>query len=71
MDESRLQLWYKTGGMVKSNRWVNKWETKNNKINPLIGVLIEDRCPQCGARTWLNAKGNQWCWNCNWETLIN
>ena len=69
MDESRLQSWYQTGAMVESDRWAKDWGINNNKHDPIIGVLIEDRCPQCGARTWLNGKGNQWCWNCDWETF--
>jgi hypothetical protein len=74
MDEARLESWYETGAMVRANTWLKDWDRNNpekSKSQELItGLLIEDRCPQCGARTWLNANGNQWCWNCNWDGFL-
>jgi len=73
MFESRLGDWYETGRMVESDRWARSWQNLNYgkyKDQNIIGVLIEDRCPQCGARTWLNRNGNQWCWNCNWDGFL-
>lgn len=73
MNEARLESWYKPGKMIESSTWARNWEMLNYekfKNAKIIGVLIEDRCPQCGARTWLNANGNQWCWNCNWDGFL-
>jgi len=73
MFESRLGDWYEAGRMVESDKWARSWQNLNYgkyKDQNIIGVLIEDRCPQCGARTWLNRNGNQWCWNCNWDGFL-
>lgn len=61
MDESRNMEWYKTGCMIESHRY------SINDIHPAVGRLTEDKCPQCGACTFLNSLGNQWCWNCDWK----
>lgn len=73
MEESRLKSWYSPGKMVESDAYTRSYESLNYnkfKSSHLIGVLIEDRCPQCGARTWLNANGNEWCWNCDWDNFL-
>jgi hypothetical protein len=70
MEEARLANWYETGRMVESDAYARTLTYANFKDQDLIGLLIEDRCPQCGARTWLNRNGNQWCWNCGWDNFI-
>lgn len=38
--------------------------------DPLLGLLSDDRCPNCSFRLYQNSFINQWCPNCGYKNYL-